>query len=109
MVQKCILNAKYFLLFPGPLKIAANIVMIFVNLNDIITHAQIKDGTQRMSLPIVFILLLSCRLLIYYQETRREQKELKEKQELEMKKNAAEQRTEQEVNNQTSPEEKKTQ
>ncbi|KAH3726771.1 hypothetical protein DPMN_052640 [Dreissena polymorpha] len=57
---------------PGPLKIAANVLMILVNVNDIIANYQIKDGYQRMSLPIVFVLLLTCRLMIYYQELQRE-------------------------------------
>ncbi|KAH3730297.1 hypothetical protein DPMN_056280 [Dreissena polymorpha] len=56
---------------PGPLKIAANVLMILVNVNDIIANYQIKDGYQRMSLPIVFVLLLTCRLMIYYQELQR--------------------------------------
>ncbi|XP_053397021.1 novel acetylcholine receptor chaperone-like [Mercenaria mercenaria] len=91
-------------LIPGPLKIAANIVMILINANDVIAHSQIKDGLQRMSLPIVFILLLSCRLLIYYQETQREKKLLEEKQK-QNDGNVSEQQTAEE----TSPEEKKTQ
>lgn len=56
----------------GPLKILANIYMILLMGNDVLAHSQIKDGYQRMSLPIVFILLLTCRLVIYYQEVQRE-------------------------------------
>ncbi|XP_052811442.1 novel acetylcholine receptor chaperone-like [Mya arenaria] len=69
------------IIIPGPLKTIANIMMILVMVNDVVAHAQIKHGYQRMSLPIVFILLLSCRLLIYYQEIRREREGKKSKQE----------------------------
>lgn len=64
----------------GPLKIAANIYMILLMGNDVLAHTQIKDGHQRMSLPIVFILLLSCRLVVYYQEMQREKTALADKQ-----------------------------
>ncbi|KAL4233842.1 DoxX-like [Mactra antiquata] len=86
-------------LIPGPLKVLANILMILLYANDILAHAQIKDGLQRMSLPIVFILLLSCRLLIYYQEVQREKKEKLEK---EKQSNEAQEKK-------TSVEDKKTQ
>ena len=93
-----------FLTIPGPLKVAANILMIFVNANDVLAHSQIKDGLQRMSLPIVFILLLTCRLLIQYQENKREKKLLEEKQKQGVR-NGSENKTAEE----TSPDEKKTQ
>jgi len=54
--------------------------MILLMANDVLAHAQIKEGYQRMSLPIVFILLLSCRLVIYYQEIQRQKAALEEKQ-----------------------------
>ncbi|XP_060569626.1 novel acetylcholine receptor chaperone-like, partial [Ruditapes philippinarum] len=92
-------------LIPGPLKVAANILMILVNANDVLAHSQIKDGLQRMSLPIVFMLLLTCRLLIQYQENRREKKLLEEKLQKQSESNGQEQKTTEE----TSPEVKKTQ
>ena len=55
-----------------PLKIGANILMILLMSNDVLAHFQVKDGIERMGLPIVFILLLSCRLLITVQERARE-------------------------------------
>lgn len=90
------------ILFSGPLKIVANILMILLYANDILAHAQIKDGLQRMSLPIVFILLLSCRLLIYYQELQRAKKELQERME-------KEKQSDNDENTQPTAEEKKTQ
>jgi hypothetical protein len=89
----------------GPLKVAANILMILVNANDVLAHSQIKDGLQRMSLPIVFMLLLTCRLLIQYQENRREKKLIEEKLQKQSESNGQEQKTTEE----TSPEMKKTQ
>jgi len=61
----------FILLIVGQLKVAANIVMILVMANDVLAHSQIKDGYQRMSLPLVFILMLTCRLLIYVQDRKR--------------------------------------
>ena len=52
--------------------------MILLNANDVLAHFQVKDGIQRMGLPIVFILLLSCRLLITVQEIAREREKAKE-------------------------------
>ena len=52
--------------------------MILVNANDVLAHFQVKDGIQRMGLPIVFILLLSCRLLITVQEIAREREKARE-------------------------------
>ena len=65
--------------FTGPLKIAANVIMILVNANDVLANFQVKDGIQRMGLPIVFILLLSCRLVITAQEFVREREKAKER------------------------------
>ena len=67
---------SYSFMFPSitvqPLKIGANILMILLMSNDVLAHLQVKDGIERMGLPIVFILLLSCRLLITVQERARE-------------------------------------
>ena len=53
--------------------------MIGLMANDVLAHVQIEKGLERMSLPIVFILLLTCRLIIYYQERARERQLLEEK------------------------------
>ena len=53
-------------------------LMILLMANDVLAHFQVKDGFQRMGLPIVFILLLSCRLLITVQELAREREKAKE-------------------------------
>ena len=59
-------------------KNVASIYMIVLFINDVISHTQIKNGLERMSLPIVFSLLLTCRLIIYYQELSREKKKAEE-------------------------------
>ena len=66
------------LLFSGTFKNVASIYMIVLFINDVISHTQIKNGLERMSLPIVFSLLLTCRLIIYYQELSREKKKAEE-------------------------------
>ena len=59
--------------------------MILVNANDVLANFQVKDGIQRMGLPIVFILLLSCRLVITAQEFVREREKAKEREKTEDK------------------------
>ena len=79
--------------------------MILLEAQDVLAHTQIKDGFQRMSLPIVFILLLLCRLVICYQENVREKRELKKKEELQAAKTEKESENTEQID---SKEDKKT-
>ena len=100
----------FFLIFISvqPLKIGANVLMILLMGNDVLAHFQVKDGIERMGLPIVFILLLSCRLLITVQEKAREASKAKEEKEKQTEEQSMEETTTQEDQNKTA-EEKKTQ
>ena len=83
-------------------------LMILLMGNDVLAHFQVKDGIERMGLPIVFILLLSCRLLITVQEKAREAAKAKEEKEKQTGEQSMEETTTQEEQNITA-EEKKTQ
>ncbi|KAL5009685.1 hypothetical protein ScPMuIL_011990 [Solemya velum] len=64
---------------PGPLKEAANIALVLLMLQDIYTHYSLDEGMERMSLPIVFVLLLTCRIIVNLQIKSREMDEMVEK------------------------------
>ncbi|KAK3097386.1 hypothetical protein FSP39_009167 [Pinctada imbricata] len=67
---------------PGPLKEAANILMILLMVNDIYSHYALDDGLEKGSLSIVFLLLLTCRLIIYLQIKSRENEVIEKTEEI---------------------------
>lgn len=54
-------------LIPGPLKEAANVLMILITVNDVYCHWTLDSSLDKMSLSIVFFFLLVCRLIIFLQ------------------------------------------
>lgn len=60
---------------PGPLKEAANVLMILLSCLDIYSHYAQDEGLDKMSLSVVFFLLLTCRLIIHLQMKARELEE----------------------------------
>lgn len=66
---------------PGPLKDAANVVMLFMMMFDVYSHWALNEGLDKMSLSIVFLLLLTCRLIVYLQIKAREVDEVKQGEE----------------------------
>ncbi|XP_060067724.1 novel acetylcholine receptor chaperone-like [Ylistrum balloti] len=63
---------------PGPVKDAVNIVMLLMMLLDVYSHWALDEGLDKMSLSIVFLLLLTCRLIVYLQNKLRTMEEEKE-------------------------------
>lgn len=61
--------------FIGPLKEAANVLMILLSCLDIYSHYAQDEGLDKMSLSVVFFLLLTCRLIIHLQMKARELEE----------------------------------
>ncbi|KAJ8314531.1 hypothetical protein KUTeg_006681 [Tegillarca granosa] len=57
---------------PGPLKEASNVLLMLLMANDIYAHYALNDGMEKMSLQIVMVLLLTCRLIIHLQIKARE-------------------------------------
>lgn len=66
------------MLIPGPLKEIANVLLIIMMVGGFFTHYTLNDRFDRMAPALVFTLLLLCRLLIAYQVSKRERKELDE-------------------------------
>lgn len=60
---------------PGLLKQFANVGLLLLTLNDFYTHAAMADKFERTAPSIVFSLMLSCRLIIYWQLKRKDQKD----------------------------------
>ncbi|KAI1303090.1 hypothetical protein HDE_02443 [Halotydeus destructor] len=58
-------------LCPGFMKQVANTLLLMLTLNDLYIHAILKDKFERLAPPIVFSLMLTCRLVIYWQVNRR--------------------------------------
>lgn len=56
-----------YVIITGPLKEAANILMLIISGLDIFTHYSLDEALDRSSLSIVFMLLLTCRLIVYLQ------------------------------------------
>lgn len=54
-------------LIPGPLKEAANVLMILITVNDIYCNWALDSSLDKMSLSLVFFFLLMCRLIIFLQ------------------------------------------
>ncbi|KAL3883319.1 hypothetical protein ACJMK2_029594 [Sinanodonta woodiana] len=52
---------------PGPAKDVANVLMILLSCNEVYAHYITDEKQERMSLPLVFVLLLCCRLIITLQ------------------------------------------
>lgn len=61
--------------FSGPLKQLANAILIVCLLGAIYTHWALKEGIDKMTPAIVFTLLLTCRLVVYYQVRARERRQ----------------------------------
>ncbi|CAC5409952.1 unnamed protein product [Mytilus coruscus] len=62
---------------PGPLKGAANVLMILITMNDVYCHWMLNSPLDKMSLSIVFFFLLMCRLIIFLQFKAKEMEETK--------------------------------
>lgn len=71
-----------FISFLGPLKEAANVLMILLSCLDIYSHYALDEGLDKMSLSVVFFLLLTCRLIIRLQMKARELEEAVQKAEV---------------------------
>lgn len=61
----------------GPLKGAANVLMILITMNDVYCHYMLDSPLDKMSLSIVFFFLLMCRLIIFLQFKAKEMEETK--------------------------------
>ena len=61
--------------FSGPLKEAANVLMILITVNDVYCHWALDSSLDKMSLSIVFFFLLVCRLIIFLQFKARDMEE----------------------------------
>ncbi|OWF40182.1 transmembrane protein 35A-like [Mizuhopecten yessoensis] len=74
---------------PGPLKDVVNVVMLLMMLLDVYTHWALDEGLDKMSLSIVFLLLLTCRLIVYLQVKLRNMEEAKDEKKNKMEETAA--------------------
>ncbi|CAN7981700.1 unnamed protein product [Ixodes pacificus] len=59
-------------LVPGRVKQASNCALLVLMLGAVYTHAALKDRFERMAPSIVFVLMLVCRLVVFYQVQSRE-------------------------------------
>ena len=59
----------------GPLKEAANVVLLVVMFGGGYTHYALGDSLEKMTPALVFGLLLACRLIVVAQVTAREKRE----------------------------------
>lgn len=67
-----IICGAVLVIIPGFLKQLANFCLLSLTLIAFYTHIVIDDKFERTAPSIVFTLMLSCRLIIYWQVTRRE-------------------------------------
>lgn len=70
-----IVTGAVLAIVPGFFKQIANVFLLVLTLNDFYTHAAMADKFERTAPSIVFSLMLSCRLIIYWQVRRRDAKE----------------------------------
>jgi len=63
------------LLIPGHVKQFVNTILLLLCLGAIYTHAMLRDPFERMAPALFFALLLGCRLVVFYQVRKREQRE----------------------------------
>ncbi|XP_033741342.1 transmembrane protein 35A-like [Pecten maximus] len=75
---------------PGPVKDAVNVVMLMLMLLDVYSHWALDEGLDKMSLSIVFLLLLTCRLIVYLQNKLRNMDEDKDRCRKNIKENVGE-------------------
>ena len=66
-----ILSGVILTLIPGRLKEVANIILWSLTALTIYSHYMINDKFERMAPSIVFFLMLSCRLVVNWQLTRK--------------------------------------
>lgn len=59
-------------LVPGRVKQVSNFALLLLMLGAVYTHAALKDRFERMAPSIVFVLMLVCRLVVFYQVQSRE-------------------------------------
>ncbi|KAK3578443.1 hypothetical protein CHS0354_037420 [Potamilus streckersoni] len=62
-----IISGAVLAFIPGPAKDVANVLMILLSCNEVYAHYITDEKQERMSLPLVFVLLLCCRLIITLQ------------------------------------------
>ena len=74
-IKSTYLKKMFFI--TGPLKEAANVLMILLTVNDIYCNWALDNSLDKMSLSIVFFFLLMCRLIIYLQFKAKEIEEKK--------------------------------
>lgn len=75
-----IICGSLLVLLPGKgilryMKLLANVVLILLQCLSLTSHYLRDDGFDRMSGQLVMSLLLTCRLIVYYQVTSREKRE----------------------------------
>lgn len=76
-----IINGLVLLLCPWPkVKTVSNILLILSNFLQVYTQYQIGDKFEKIAPSFVFILMLTCRLIVNWQVKRRESKEAEEKE-----------------------------
>lgn len=66
-------------LIPGRLKQVANIILLLLTLLMIQAHYMNSDKFDRLAPALVFFFMLSCRLIVNWQVTRRESRQVKPK------------------------------
>ena len=62
------------------IKLGSNILLIMTTLLTVYTQFQLQDRFERIAPSLVFILMLTCRIIVNYQVKRREAKEAEEKE-----------------------------
>ena len=65
------------LIFIGPLKEIANIILLGIMLGAVYTHVMLNESMDKITPALVFGLLLACRLVVYLQVKNRDQRESK--------------------------------
>lgn len=76
-----IINGVILLICPwSKVKVASNILLILSNLLQVYSQYQLGDKFEKIAPSLVFILMLTCRLIVNYQVKRRDAKEAEEKE-----------------------------
>lgn len=64
---------EIFFVFLDKIKNGANICLLVLTLMAVYSHYMVADKLERTAPALVFLFMLSGRLVVYYQLTRREQ------------------------------------
>lgn len=70
-----VISGFTLMFIPGCLKQLANIVLLILMGGAVYTHYAIEDKFERIAPAIVFTFMLTCRLIVYFQVFKKEQRE----------------------------------